>query len=74
MPHFDLLPSVVSDHPNEVTASEEEVPNVARISELLIVNLGRDASHEDVHMIVSFCLYCQSFKTRDNVLDNWYNH
>ncbi|TPX40593.1 hypothetical protein SeMB42_g03452 [Synchytrium endobioticum] len=52
MPHFDLLPSLVSDHPNETQVLADEEVNVAQVSELLMINLGRDSSHEDVFLVI----------------------
>ncbi|TPX33999.1 2-dehydropantoate 2-reductase [Synchytrium microbalum] len=52
MPRFDLLPDVISDHPNAVATPSADLHTAAEVSELLLLNLGRDGSHEDVYLVV----------------------
>ena len=53
-PHFDLVPSIAYDHYAEETPSTQTQAPANNFSEILVVNMGRDASHKDPYFIVRY--------------------
>ncbi|KAJ3053431.1 Cleavage and polyadenylation specificity factor subunit 1 [Rhizophlyctis rosea] len=50
-PHFDLVPPIAHDHYAEETPSTQTQVPANNFSEILVVNLGRDALHKDPYLI-----------------------